>query len=120
MPFLCDCDLRRKTHAYMAGVIRKLGCAPIQIGGVADRRDGHRPAADVDRRVGCPHLSGKAAMHGIESKKMGIGFHRPQIVDRHDLDIPAARFDDRAQHIAADASESVDRYLDSHVTSLSR
>ncbi|MCB1089169.1 MAG: IS200/IS605 family transposase [Verrucomicrobiae bacterium] len=36
MPFLSDSDLRRKTHAYMAGIIRKLGCAPIQIGGVAD------------------------------------------------------------------------------------
>ena len=53
-------------------------------------------------------------MHRIEPQQMRVGFHRPQIVDRDHLNIGATGFDDRAQDIAADPSESVDGNFDGH------
>ena len=47
-------------------------------------------------------------MHGIEAQQMRIGLDRREIVDGDDLDVPAVCFDDGAQHVAADAAESVD------------
>ena len=35
-PFLKDADLRKRLHAYMAGVMQRIGCEPILIGGVED------------------------------------------------------------------------------------
>jgi putative transposase len=35
-PFLKDTELRTRLHAYMAGVLQKIGCEPILIGGVED------------------------------------------------------------------------------------
>ena len=35
-PFLKGADLRKRLHAYMAGVLQKIGCDPILIGGVED------------------------------------------------------------------------------------
>ena len=35
-PFLKDDDVRRRLHAYMAGVLQRIGCEPILIGGVED------------------------------------------------------------------------------------
>src|SRR5690606_31121180 len=49
------------------------------------------------------------------AQQMRVGFHRAQIVDRHDLDVGPARFDDRPKHVAPDPAEAVDSYLDSHV-----
>ena len=34
--FLKDADLRARLHAYIAGVLQKIGCEPILIGGVED------------------------------------------------------------------------------------
>ncbi len=34
--FLADTELRQNAHAYLAGVSRKLDCAVIEVGGVAD------------------------------------------------------------------------------------
>jgi REP element-mobilizing transposase RayT len=36
VPFLRDADVRTRMHAYMAGVLQKLGCEPILINGVED------------------------------------------------------------------------------------
>ena len=47
-------------------------------------------------------------MHAVIAQEMRIGFDRAQIVDRDDIDILAAGFDDGAQDIAADAAKSVD------------
>jgi hypothetical protein len=47
-------------------------------------------------------------MHGIEPQQMRIGFDRSEIVDGDDLDVAAVCFGDCAQHVAADATESVD------------
>jgi REP element-mobilizing transposase RayT len=35
-PFLKEPDLRKRLHAYMAGVLQKIDCDPIVIGGVDD------------------------------------------------------------------------------------
>ena len=35
-PFLKDDDVRKRLHAYMAGVLQRIGCEPILIGGVED------------------------------------------------------------------------------------
>ena len=36
----------------------------------------------------------------VEAQEVGIGFHRAEIVDRHNFDILAAMLDDGAQHEA--------------------
>ena len=51
----------------------------------------------------------EAAVHAVEAQQVGVGLDRAEIVDRHDLDVVAAGFDDGAQHVAADAAEPVDR-----------
>ncbi len=35
-PFLKDDDVRKRLHAYMAGVLQGIGCEPVLIGGVED------------------------------------------------------------------------------------
>ncbi|BDW85612.1 hypothetical protein MACH21_17890 [Roseicyclus marinus] len=55
-------------------------------------------------------------MDAIEAQEMGVGLDRAEVVDRDHLDIRASRFDDGAQHVAADASESVDGDFDGHVS----
>ena len=49
-------------------------------------------------------------MHAVEAQQMRVGFDRPQVVDRHDLDVLASGFDDRPQNVAPDAPETVDRH----------
>ena len=63
------------------------------------------------------HGGGEAAMDAVIAQQMGVGLHRPQIVDMHDLDIAAAALDDGAQNQAADAPETVDGNPQSHVSS---
>ena len=36
VPCLSDIALRADLHAYMGGIMKKLGCNPVTIGGVAD------------------------------------------------------------------------------------
>ena len=36
VPFLKDAELRARLHAYMAGVLQKIGCEPILINGTED------------------------------------------------------------------------------------
>ena len=35
-PFFADHDLRSELHRYLGGVLKSLGCKPVQIGGVED------------------------------------------------------------------------------------
>ena len=49
-------------------------------------------------------------MDAVEAQQMRVGLDRAEIVDRHDLDVLAAGFDDRAQNVAPDAPEPVDRH----------
>jgi hypothetical protein len=46
---------------------------------------------------------------------MRVSFNRTQIIDRHNLKISAARLNDKAQDVAADASEAVDRHSHGHL-----
>lgn len=39
VPFLKDPDLRSRLHAYVAGVLKNIGCGPILINGVEDHVD---------------------------------------------------------------------------------
>ncbi len=53
-------------------------------------------------------------MNAVEAQQMGVGLDRAEIVDRDDLDVRAAGFDDGAQDVAPDAPEAVDRNLYRH------
>ena len=47
-------------------------------------------------------------MDGVEPQQMGVGFHRAEVVDGHDVDVLAAGLIDGANDVAADAAEAVD------------
>ena len=49
-------------------------------------------------------------MHRVESQQMCVGLDWSEIVDTDDFDIVAARFNNRAQHVAPDAAESIDAH----------
>jgi len=81
---------------------------PGELRRVLDRADLDLAVAAADRITLDLDLAGEAAMHRVEAQQMGVGFHGRQVVDADHLDIRAAGLDDGAQHIAADAAESVD------------
>ena len=83
--------------------------------GIALGGDLDLAAADIDRVAVDLDLAGEAAVHGVEAEQVGVGLDRAEIVDRHDLDVLAARFHDGAQHVAADAAEAVDCNPNCHV-----
>src|SRR5690606_17089691 len=70
--------------------------------------------ADVDPVLARGHRAGEAAVDGVVAEQVGVGLDRPQVVDRHHLDVLAAMLDDRAQDEAADAAETVDGDADGH------
>ena len=84
--------------------------------GIALGGDLDGAVADVDRVALDLDLAGKAAVHAVEAQQMGVGLDRTEIVDGDDLDVLAAGFGDGAQHVAADAAESVDCNPDCHDT----
>ena len=55
-------------------------------------------------------------MDRVVAQQVGVGLDRAEVVDRDDLDVGAARLDDRPQHVAPDPAETVDCHLDRHVT----
>ena len=57
---------------------------------------------------------GEAAVHAVVAQQVGVGLHRPQVVDRHHLDVAPGVLDDRAQDQPADAAEAVDGDADGH------
>ena len=85
-----------------------------QFGRVLDRRDLDLVAADVDHVAFDHDFVRETPVNAVETQQMRVGFHRSEVVDRDDLDVLAARFDNRAQHEASDASKAVDRYLRDH------
>ena len=92
--------------------------APRELRGVALRQhldaiavDHHRVALDRDR-------TGELAVRRVVAGQVGVGRRVAEVVDRHDLDLArAARFVERAQHIAPDAAVAVDAHLDRHAYS---
>ncbi len=85
-----------------------------QFGRALDRGDLDLAATDADRIAVDGDLVRKAAVHAVEAQQMGVGLDRAEIVDRHHLDVRAARFDDGAQDVAANSPEPVDRYPHRH------
>ena len=53
-------------------------------------------------------------MDAVEAQEMGVGLDRTQIVDGDDLDVLAARLQNRAQDEPPNPAEAVDRYLGNH------
>jgi len=51
---------------------------------------------------------------------MRVGFDRAEIVDRDDLEILTAGFNDVSQDVASNASETVDRHARRHMLKLPR
>ncbi len=85
-----------------------------QLGRVLDRRHLDRTAAGIDGIAGYFDLVREAAVHAVEAEKVCVCLDGSEIVDRHDFDIRAPALDDRAQHVATDAAETVDRHLHCH------
>ena len=59
-------------------------------------------------------VPGKRPCTRVEAQQMGVGFHRPEIVDADDLDVLALGLGDGAQDVAADAAEPIDGNANSH------
>ena len=53
-------------------------------------------------------------MNTVKAQKMCVCFNRSKIVDRDNLNISAAAFDDGTQYIAADPAKSVNCNFDGH------
>ena len=47
-------------------------------------------------------------MHAVEFKQVGIHLRRAEIVDRHEIEVPAAGFEERPKREPADPPKSVD------------
>jgi hypothetical protein len=47
------------------------------------------------------------SVDGIKPQKVGVGFRRTEIVDRHEFHVGAFRFNHCAENHAADATEPV-------------
>ena len=86
-----------------------------QLGRVTHSCHLDRAETHVDRVTRNLHLMRKAAMHRVKPQQMGIGFDRAKIVDGDHFNVPAAGFDDGAQHIAADAAKTIDGNFNCHV-----
>ena len=90
---------------------------PRQIGRITLGDDFNRLAADINAGFGGLHFYRKATMHTVILQHMRIGFDTAQIVNRNDIDILAATFDNPAQHQTTDTSKSVNGYIYCHVFS---
>ena len=85
-----------------------------QVGRIAFGRDLDLAQAHVDPFVAALDRAGKTAVDRIVAQQVRIGRHRPQVVDRHNLDVAAALLGDGAKNKAADAAEAVDGDADGH------
>ena len=90
-----------------------------QLGRVPDRRDLDLAHADIDGVAGNLHFVREAAVDGIVTQEMRVGFNRAKVVERDHLDVLAAQLHDGAQDIAADAPKAVDGDLHGHGSYLS-
>ncbi len=86
-----------------------------QFGRVLDRGDFDLARAGVDPILAGLHFAGETAVNAVETEQVGVGLDGAQIVDRHNFEVGAPGFDDGAQDVAPDASETVDGHLHAHV-----
>src|SRR5262249_17418624 len=87
---------------------------PGKLGGILFGGDLDLAIAKADRVALDLDLAREAAVHRVVAQEVRIGFNRPEIVERDDLDILAAGLRDGAQNVAADAAKSVDGDPDGH------
>jgi hypothetical protein len=75
------CALEHEIHAQFA---------PGQFGRIALRDHADAVAVDHHGVAVDVHIAAEAAVHGVETRQMGIGIGIAQIVDRDDLDLRRA------------------------------
>ena len=93
--------------------------APGKLLGIGLGKHGEVVAVGLEVTVGGAHLAGEAAMHGVELEQMGVHLGRAEIVDRHEIEVLAARFEESPSVSLPILPESVDGdALIRHVSSL--
>ena len=80
---------------------------PRQFSRVANSVNLDRSVADVDGVASDFHFLWKTTMNAVIAQKMRVSFHWAEIIDRNDLNVGAARLDDSAEDITADAAKTV-------------
>lgn len=55
-------------------------------------------------------------MNTVKTQQMRVCRNRAEVIDGNNFDVSAARLDDGTQHVATDATKSVDGYFDCHGT----
>jgi hypothetical protein len=92
---------------------------PLQLGRVLDRGQADLLAVDDQRAALDLDVAAEAAVHRVVLQHVGQVVGLEEVVDRDDLDLGEV-LRDSAEHHAADAAETVDANLDSHVLSPSK
>lgn len=90
-------------------------CIPLEVGRIAFLGQADLVAVDDQRVAVDRHIGLEAAMHRVVLQHVGEVIGLEQVIDGHDLDVIGEVLHRRAQHVAADATESVDANLDCHV-----
>src|SRR5690606_21362051 len=90
---------------------------PGQLRRILDGGDLEFFVADADRVAVDRDFVRKTAMHAVIAQQMGVGLDRPEVIDRHHVDVLAAGFVDGAYDVSADAAKSVDGNSDGHLMS---
>src|SRR5690606_14813752 len=91
---------------------------PWQFCRVAHSMNLDRAIANINRIAFDLYFLREATMDAVIAQQMRIGFHWTKIVDCDDLNIGAARFDDSAKNITADAAKTIDSDADCHFQNL--
>src|SRR5690606_18835213 len=86
---------------------------PLEVGRVAFLGQAEAVAVDHQGVAIDRHLALEAAVHRVVAQHVGQVIGLEQVVDADDLDVVEV-LDRRTQHVAADAAEPVDAYLDRH------
>ena len=81
---------------------------PRKIGGRGLRQHGEVLSVDLEVAVGHIDLARESSMHAVILKQKGIRLGRAEVVDRHEIEVLAARFQESPQGEPADPAESID------------
>ena len=118
--FIGEANTRHAAYGYrpvwnttVSGRVR----GPVR----SDRSDLDRTSPDIDGVAIDLHLAWKPSVDAVVAQQVRIGFHWPEIVDGHHVDVTTPGFDDRTQDV--DSPHSLDtvgcgmlrRYADDHV-----
>jgi hypothetical protein len=87
---------------------------PLQVGRIAFLGQADALAIDDDVAAVDLDVALESAVDGVVLEHVGEVVGLEQVVDGDDLDVACEVLHGRAQHVAADAAEAVDAYLDRH------